>query len=218
MFTGIIQKVGTFKRKTKKGNKYQLVIDVDDFLDDVSIGDSIAVNGVCLTVVDYSANSFTVDVMPETVKATNIDNLQSGAKVNLEKSLQPKSFMGGHIVNGHVDGIGTIKSIKEEKNAKIFTIEVGKEITKYLVDKGSVALNGISLTVMDFSDDTLKVSLIPETIRSTNLKYLEQGDEINIETDIIGKYVHKMLNDKKQNYNDNKEGITKDTLKKNGFI
>jgi len=218
LFTGIIQKVGTFKRKTKKGNKYQLVIDVDDFLDDVSIGDSIAVNGVCLTVVDYSANSFTVDVMPETVKATNIDNLQSGAKVNLEKSLQPKSFMGGHIVNGHVDGIGTIKSIKEEKNAKIFTIEVGKEITKYLVDKGSVALNGISLTVMDFSDDTLKVSLIPETIRSTNLKYLEQGDEINIETDIIGKYVHKMLNDKKQNYNDNKEGITKDTLKKNGFI
>jgi len=218
LFTGIIQKVGTFKRKTKKGNKYQLVIDVDDFLDDVSIGDSIAVNGVCLTVVDYSANSFTVDVMPETVKATNIDNLQSGAKVNLEKSLQPKSFMGGHIVNGHVDGIGTIKSIKEEKNAKIFTIEVGKEITKYLVDKGSVALNGISLTVMDFSDDTLKVSLIPETIRSTNLKYLEQGDEINIETDIIGKYVHKMLNDKKQNYKDNKEGIKKDTIKKNGFI
>ena len=202
----------------KKGNKYQLVIDVDDFLDDVSIGDSIAVNGVCLTVVDYSANSFTVDVMPETVKSTNIDNLQAGAKVNLEKSLQPKSFMGGHIVNGHVDGIGTIKSIKEEKNAKIFTIEVSKEITKYLVDKGSVALNGISLTVMDFSDNTLKVSLIPETIRSTNLKYLDQGDEINIETDIIGKYVNKMLNDKKQNYNDNKEGITKDTLKKNGFI
>ena len=202
----------------KKGNKYQLVIDVDDFLDDVSIGDSIAVNGVCLTVVDYNANSFTVDVMPETVKATNIDNLQAGAKVNLEKSLQPKSFMGGHIVNGHVDGIGTIKSIKEEKNAKIFTIEVSKEITKYLVDKGSVALNGISLTVMDFSDNTLKVSLIPETIRSTNLKYLDQGDEINIETDIIGKYVNKMLNDKKQNYNDNKEGITKETLKKNGFI
>lgn len=202
----------------KKGNKYQLVIDVDDFLDDVSIGDSIAVNGVCLTVVDYSANSFTVDVMPETVKSTNIDNLQAGAKVNLEKSLQPKSFMGGHIVNGHVDGIGTIKSIKEEKNAKIFTIEVSKEITKYLVDKGSVALNGISLTVMDFSDNTLKVSLIPETIRSTNLKYLDQGDEINIETDIIGKYVNKMLNDKKQNYNDNKEGITKETLKKNGFI
>lgn len=202
----------------KKGNKYQLVIDVDDFLDDVSIGDSIAVNGVCLTVVDNSANSFTVDVMPETVKSTNIDNLQAGAKVNLEKSLQPKSFMGGHIVNGHVDGIGTIKSIKEEKNAKIFTIEVSKEITKYLVDKGSVALNGISLTVMDFSDNTLKVSLIPETIRSTNLKYLDQGDEINIETDIIGKYVNKMLNDKKQNYNDNQEGITKDTLKKNGFI
>lgn len=194
------------------------MIDVDDFLDDVSIGDSIAVNGVCLTVVDYSANSFKVDVMPETVKATNIDNLQSGAKVNLEKSLQPKSFMGGHIVNGHVDGIGTIKSIKEEKNAKIFTIEVSKEITKYLVDKGSVALNGISLTVMDYSDNTLKVSIIPETIRSTNLKYLDQGDEINIETDIIGKYVNKMLNDKKKKSNDNQKGITKDTLQKNGFI
>ncbi|HKL11989.1 MAG TPA: riboflavin synthase [Halanaerobiales bacterium] len=215
MFTGIIQEVGNFKRKVKENNKYKLEIEVNKFLEDVSKGDSIAVNGVCLTVVDLNSNSFTVDVMPETVKSTNLDQLTKNSKVNLEKSLQPNSFMGGHIVSGHVDGVGILKSVKDEKNAKIFTFKITENISKYLVDKGSVALNGISLTIMDYSKENLIVSIIPETIKSTNLKYLNIGDEVNIETDIIGKYVNKFLNENKEN---NKKAVNKNMLKENGFI
>ena len=215
MFTGIIQEVGNFKRKVKENNKYKLEIEVNKFLEDVSKGDSIAVNGVCLTVVDFNSNSFTVDVMPETVKSTNLDQLTKNSKVNLEKSLQPNSFMGGHIVSGHVDGVGILKSVKDEKNAKIFTFKITENISKYLVDKGSVALNGISLTIMDYSKENLIVSIIPETIKSTNLKYLNIGDEVNIETDIIGKYVNKFLNENKEN---NKKAVNKNMLKENGFI
>ena len=217
MFTGIIQQVGTFKRKLKESNKYKLQIEVNDFLEDVSTGDSIAVNGVCLTVVNFNTSTFTVDVMPETVKSTNLDKLTKGAKVNLEKSLQPNSFMGGHIVSGHVDGTGVLKNIKDEKNAKIFTFKVDENISKYLVDKGSVALNGISLTVMDYSPEVLKVSLIPETINSTNLKYLKAGALVNIETDIIGKYVNKFLTDNKTDNSKQKE-LDKQMLRENGFI
>jgi len=215
LFTGIIQEVGNFKRKVKENNKYKLEIEVNKFLEDVSKGDSIAVNGVCLTVVDLNSNSFTVDVMPETVKSTNLDQLTKNSKVNLEKSLQPNSFMGGHIVSGHVDGVGILKSVKDEKNAKIFTFKITENISKYLVDKGSVALNGISLTIMDYSKENLIVSIIPETIKSTNLKYLNIGDEVNIETDIIGKYVNKFLNENKEN---NKKAVNKNMLKENGFI
>ena len=214
MFTGIIQEVGNFKRKVKENNKYKLEIEVNNFLEDISIGDSIAVNGVCLTVVDFNSNSFTVDVMPETVKSTNLDYLTKDSKVNLEKSLQPNSFMGGHIVSGHVDGTGVLKSLKDEKNSKIFSFKITENISKYLVDKGSVALNGISLTIMDYSKDNLIVSIIPETIKSTNLKYLNIGDEVNIETDIIGKYVNKFLNENKTN----KKEVNKQMLKENGFI
>jgi len=217
LFTGIIQQVGTFKRKLKESNKYKLQIEVNDFLEDVSTGDSIAVNGVCLTVVNFNTSTFTVDVMPETVKSTNLDELTKGAKVNLEKSLQPNSFMGGHIVSGHVDGTGVLKNIKDEKNAKIFTFKVDENISKYLVDKGSVALNGISLTVMDYSPEVLKVSIIPETIKSTNLNYLKIGDLVNIETDIIGKYVNKFLKDNKTNNSKQKE-LDKQMLREKGFI
>jgi len=153
--------------------------------------------------------------MPETVKSTNLDQLTKNSKVNLEKSLQPNSFMGGHIVSGHVDGVGILKSVKDEKNAKIFTFKITENISKYLVDKGSVALNGISLTIMDYSKENLIVSIIPETIKSTNLKYLNIGDEVNIETDIIGKYVNKFLNENKEN---NKKAVNKNMLKENGFI
>ena len=217
MFTGIIQQVGTFKRKLKESNKYKLQIEVNDFLEDVSTGDSIAVNGVCLTVVNFNTSTFTVDVMPETVKSTNLDELKKGDKLNLEKSLQLNSFMGGHIVSGHVDGTGILKNIKDEKNAKIFTFKVDENISKYLVDKGSVALNGISLTVMDYSPEVLKVSIIPETINSTNLKYLKAGALVNIETDIIGKYVNKFLTDKKTDNSKQKE-LDKQMLREKGFI
>lgn len=217
MFTGIIQEVGTLKRKVKASDKYKLIIEAKDFLDDVSIGDSIAVNGVCLTVVKFNSNTFTVDVMPETVKATNIDDVHNGAHLNLEKSLQPYNFMGGHIVSGHVDGTGRIKSIKKEKNSRLIDIKVSEETAKYIVDKGSIALNGISLTIAELKDNSFTVSIIPETWDSTNFQYLKSGDRLNVEVDIVGKYVDKLMNEK-QEEKEKKEKITKDLLRENGFI
>ena len=217
LFTGIVQKVGTFQRKIKESNKYKLIIKADNYLKDVSIGDSIAVNGVCLTVVKYDHNTFTVDVMPETVKKTNIDKLTKGSQVNLEKSLQPNDFMGGHIVSGHIDGIGTVKKITHDKNAKIIKLKISNELNKYLVDKGSVALNGISLTIAELYNNELTVSIIPETWESTNFKFLKTGDLVNIEVDMVGKYVNKILKKQKEE-KEKKEKITKDLLKENGFI
>ncbi|MCF8000855.1 MAG: riboflavin synthase [Halanaerobiales bacterium] len=217
MFTGIVQEVGTLKRKVKTSDKYKLVIKAEDFLDDVSIGDSIAVNGVCLTVVKINSNSFTVDVMPETVKSTNIEEVHNGTPLNLEKSLQPYNFMGGHIVSGHVDGTGMVKSIKKQKNSRLIDLKVSEEVSKYIVDKGSIALNGISLTIAEIKDDSITVSIIPETWNSTNFKYLKTGDKLNIEVDIVGKYVNKLMN-KKQEEKEKKKKITKDLLRENGFI
>ncbi len=217
MFTGIVQEVGTLKRKVKTSDKYKLVIEVEDFLDEVSIGDSIAVNGVCLTVVKFNSNTFTVDVMPETVKSTNIDDVYNGAPLNLEKSLQPYNFMGGHIVSGHVDGTGKIQSIKKENNSRLLNIKISEEITQYIVDKGSIALNGISLTIAELKDNSITVSIIPETWNSTNFQSLKTGDKLNIEVDIVGKYVDKLMN-KKEEEKEKKEKITKDLLRENGFI
>src|SRR6056297_3168159 len=179
MFTGIIQKVGKFQRKIKEHNNYKLIINVDNFLEDVSIGDSIAVNGICLTVVKINSDFFTVDVMPETVRFTNIENFKKGDRINLEKALRPNNFMGGHIVNGHIDGTGELKKISKKGNSRILEIEVGRDITKYLVDKGSIALNGISLTILDFTKNSFRVSIIPETWESTNLKYINPKNKIN---------------------------------------
>lgn len=216
LFTGIIQEVGVFQRKIKESNRYKLIIKTENFLDDVSIGDSISVNGVCLTVVSYNSNIFTVDVMPETLESTNIKDLNKGSLLNLEKSLKPNSYMGGHIVSGHVDGIGVIKNIKKEKNARVIELKTNESILDYLVDKGSVAVNGISLTVMDVKIDSIIISIIPETWESTNLKDLKNGDKVNLEVDIVGKFVHKIL-DKKEEV-EKKRKITKDLLKENGFI
>lgn len=217
MFTGIVQEVGRLKRKLKASDKYKLIIEAEDFLDDVSIGDSIAVNGVCLTVVKINSNTFTVDVMPETVKSTNLDDVHKTTPLNLEKSLQPYNFMGGHIVSGHVDGTGRVESIKKEKNSRLVDMKVSEDISKYIVDKGSVALNGVSLTIADLKDNSISVSIIPETWNSTNFKYLKTGDKLNIEVDIVGKYVDKLMN-KKQEEKEKKEKITKDLLRENGFI
>jgi riboflavin synthase len=217
LFTGIVQKVGAFQRKIKENNKYKLVIKADNYLDDVSIGDSIAVNGVCLTVVKYDHNTFTVDVMPETVKKTNIDKLTKGLSVNLEKSLQPYDFMGGHIVSGHIDGTGTVKNITHQNNAKIIKLKVSNELDKYIVDKGSIALNGISLTIAKVEDSEITVSIIPETWKSTNFKLLKTGDLVNIEVDMVGKYVNKIVQ-KQNEEKEKKEKITKDLLRENVFI
>jgi len=214
LFTGIIQEKGKFLRRLKGNNKYQLEIEADSVLEEVKIGDSIAVNGVCLTVVNFGDNYFRADVMPETLKSTNLGDLKAGSLVNLEQSLRLNDFIGGHFVTGHVDGTAVVKNIKVEQNAKIIEMEVGEELGKYIVHKGSAALNGVSLTVMGIKNGILTISLIPETWSETNLADLSAGDRINIETDMLGKYVYKMLENKKED----KQSITKDFLAENGFI
>lgn len=216
MFTGIIQEKGEFVRKMKGNNKYQLEISAESVLKNVKTGDSIAVNGVCLTVVDFSDNYFRADVMPETLKATNLGQLARGDIVNLEQALRPDDFIGGHFVTGHIDDTAEVKKVFTEQNAKIIKMELSAEIEKYIVKKGSVAINGVSLTVMEIEDDLMTISLIPETWSETNLAALSVGDKVNIETDMLGKYIYKML--KREENEEKKSEISKDFLAENGFI
>lgn len=217
MFTGIIQEKGKFLRKYKDSSKYQLEIKAEKVLDNIKKGDSIAVNGVCLTVVDFGRDYFRADVMPETLKATNLGGLQRDSVVNLEQSLRPNDFIGGHFVTGHVDSTAVVDSIKSKDNARIVELKVDQEIEKFIVQKGSVALNGVSLTVMKIDNNSLKISLIPESWSETNLSMLSAGDRVNIETDMLGKYVYKML----ANFKGTKQSeskISKNFLAENGFI
>ncbi len=217
MFTGIIQEKGKFLRKYKDSSKYQLEIKAEKVLDNIKKGDSIAVNGVCLTVVDFGRGYFRADVMPETLKATNLGGLQRDSVVNLEQSLRPNDFIGGHFVTGHVDSTAVVDSIKSKDNARIVELKVDQEIEKFIVQKGSVALNGVSLTVMKIDNNSLKISLIPESWSETNLSMLSAGDRVNIETDMLGKYVYKML----ANFKGTKQSeskISKNFLAENGFI
>lgn len=215
MFTGIIEEVGVLKERITAEITYKLVIEADRVLDDISKGNSIAVNGVCLTVVDYTDSNFTADVMPETLSATNLNNLKTDSPVNLERAVRANGLLGGHFVTGHVDGIGQVTRITVERNAHIVEIDVKPELTDYLVTRGSVAVNGISLTIMDVRNNVFTISLIPETRRNTNLKKLKTGDILNVETDLIGKYVFKMLKREEQ---EKHSVINKDLLHENGFL
>ncbi len=217
MFTGIVQEVGILKERKNSEDCYQLMIEGSKVLEEISKGDSIAVNGVCLTVVAYTDKMFTTDVMPETLRATNLSKLKIGSRVNLEQAVRADGFFGGHLVTGHVDGPGIVKKIRKEKNARLVEIELAEELINYMVDKGSVALNGVSLTIMNVFSNSLTVSLIPETWNYTNLNDIKVGDEINIETDLIGKYVFKMLNNDRAKQN-NKSNINKNFLSENGFL
>ncbi|SKA78443.1 riboflavin synthase alpha chain [Caloramator quimbayensis] len=212
MFTGIVEEIGKINKIIKGEKSAKIIINADKVLEDVKFGDSIAVNGVCLTVTDYSSNNFTADVMTETFIKTNLKNLKPNDSVNLERALRLKDRLGGHIVSGHVDGIGTIKSIQRDEIAVWFEIKAPFEILKYIVYKGSVTIDGISLTVAFVDDFTFKVSIIPHTLQSTVLFYKKTGDEVNIECDILSKYVEKMLN-----FN-SKKGLDMDFLRDNGFL
>ncbi|MFP4017223.1 MAG: riboflavin synthase [Halanaerobiaceae bacterium] len=220
LFTGIVQEIGVFKDKIRSNNRYQLIIEGSKVLGGVSRGDSIAVNGVCLTVVDFTEKSFRADVMPETLRATNLSKLKPGSKVNLEQALSANGLLGGHIMTGHVDGLGVVKRISSEKNARVVEIEVPPDLLNYLVDKGSIAVNGVSLTIMKVNKYSFTLSLIPETWNYTNLKEIKIEDQLNIETDLIGKYVYKMINNLNNNITSkgNNNSIDKDFLQENGFL
>jgi riboflavin synthase len=210
MFTGIVESMGTVKRLARKGEDAHLFIDTSMNLDDLKIGDSIAINGACLTVTEKTGSIFSADVSAETIARTNIKLLKSGEKVNLEKSLRVNSFLGGHLVLGHVDGIGKIQEKVTKTNSIQFGVEIDNELSRYVVEKGSIAVDGISLTVNRCEKNRFYVNIIPLTARNTTLAFKKVADLVNIETDIIAKYVEKFLNPGK--------GIDMNFLVEHGFI
>ena len=216
MFTGIVEEVGTVRRV----GGGTLSIDAEEILTDVRLGDSIAVNGVCLTVTSFDKNHFEADVMPETVRRTSLAELRKGSLVNLERALTLASRLGGHIVSGHIDGVGTVAGLRQEGNALLLTVAAAPALLRGIVEKGSVALDGISLTVAAVTEETFTVSLIPHTREVTNLRAKRTGSRLNIETDIIGKYVEKLMTAKDTGHAeaaDGRSGITPELLARYGF-
>jgi riboflavin synthase len=192
IFTGIIEEIGQVKQIKRGQQSFSLSIKAAKVLEEVKLGDSIAVNGVCLTVTGYSGASFEADVMPETYQRTTLKTLKSGSPVNLERALRLSDRLGGHLVQGHVDGIGTIINKSVEDIAILYGIEAPAEILKYVVKKGSIAVDGVSLTVVEVDNNRFSVSLIPHTAKLTILGWKREGDPVNLETDIIGRYVEKL--------------------------
>jgi riboflavin synthase len=210
MFTGIVEGLGRVKRLTMKGSDAVLEIESAVSLTDVSIGDSIAVNGACLTVTSKNSQDFQADVSAESLSRTTLKFLHAGDKVNLEKSLRVGGFVGGHFVLGHVDAMGRILSKTQKSGSIIFAVEMTDSISRYIVEKGSVAIDGISLTVNKLEKSRFYVNMIPHTAASTTLVTKKEADWVNIETDILGKYVEKLLQSSR--------GIDKDFLAQHGFL
>lgn len=217
MFTGLVAELGSVQKLVRQGNSYHLTVGAKKVMDNLKIGDSVAVNGVCLTVVELDGFSFTADVMPETVRLTNIGLLTNGSRVNLERTLRLCDGLDGHIVSGHVEGLGTISGKRPEGIAVVTTIETPAELLKYIIKKGSIAIDGISLTVTEVTEHSFSVSLIPHTAKETTLGFKAVGEKVNLETDIIGKYVERMLN-----FGNKQEGqanpVDVNFLAKHGFL
>lgn len=216
MFTGLVAELGTVQKLAQQGESYHLTVAAAKVLQNLKIGDSVAVNGACLTVVSMDDTAFTADVMPETVRLTNIGSLHAGDRVNLERTLRLCDGLDGHIVSGHVEGLGVIASRRPEGIAMVVTINTPPELLKYIIKKGSIAIDGISLTVTQVTESSFSVSLIPNTAKETTLGFKDVGDSVNLETDIIGKYVEQML---KFNPKQTQEpALNKNMLLENGFI
>lgn len=213
MFTGIIEEVGIVKGFVKHSNGADITVECKKVLDGTSIGDSIAINGCCQTVVNLNDTVFTANVSRETLNITNFLSLKIGDFVNLERALTPSSRLGGHIVQGHVDGCA--KFIKSEKFNDFYNMyfEVSERDAKYIVYKGSIAVDGVSLTVAEINANVFKAAVIPHTFENTAFKYIKQGDFVNIETDILGRYIEKFLY-----VNNNSSNIDEKFLMENGFI
>ena len=218
MFTGIVEEIGVVQgiRNGKKSSKIE--IKANKVLDNTIVGDSICTNGVCLTVTNISGNIFEVDVMSETIKRSNIGQLSIGSKVNLERALTLQTRLGGHIVSGHIDGVGEIISLVKDDNATWVSIKTSSDILKYVVEKGSIAIDGISLTVAHIDNEIFKVSIIPHTSQETILLNKKPGEKVNIECDVVGKYVEKLLGLESKNRVVKKESIGEKFLRENGFL
>ncbi|MDS0526936.1 riboflavin synthase [Clostridium sp. SHJSY1] len=215
MFTGIVEELGEIK-SIKNGEKSSvLVIKANKVLQNTRLGDSICTNGVCLTVTNINGDAFEADVMAETLRRSNLGELRKSSKVNLERALSLQDRLGGHLVSGHIDGIGEIISIQKEDNATWFQIKLEESLLRYVVEKGSIAIDGISLTVAYVDDKSFKVSIIPHTAKETVLLMKGIGEKVNIECDIVGKYIEKLFINKEEK---KKTSIDEGFLRINGFM
>ena len=230
MFTGIVEEVGIVRQVITGSRSGEIAIQARKVLAGTKIGDSIAVNGVCLTVTGLSSDGFTADVMPETLRRSNLGTLRKGSPVDLERAMAADGRFGGHIVSGHIDGTGRIAQMKRDENAVVVTIAAARELLALVVEKGSIAIDGISLTVASVTDTEFSVSIIPHTADETVLLRKAAGDTVNLETDIVGKYVQKLLRGGNTCTNmdagegnsleggGSGDGVTMDLLARNGFL
>ena len=217
MFTGIIEEVGRIRAIERQAVSARLTVAASKVLSDVHLGDSIAVNGVCLTVTSFGRDYFCADVMHETLNRSSLGALGVKSPVNLERAMLAGGRFGGHIVSGHIDGMGTVEAIEEDDNAVWYTIAAGPELLRYIVEKGSIAIDGISLTVAYVDDHCFKVSIIPHTRQETNLVDKRIGSIVNLECDVIGKYVEKLMQPKETQAQPKQSRITEEFLREYGF-
>ncbi|GGF75699.1 riboflavin synthase subunit alpha [Paenibacillus albidus] len=220
MFTGLIEEIGVLRSVASGGEMMVMNIGASVIMSDLKIGDSVSVNGVCLTATTLGDHYFTVDVMPETYRNSNLKELRTGSKMNLERAMASGGRFGGHIVQGHVDGTGTIKSVKRDQNAVVFEVAPDrKALFKFIIPKGSITIDGISLTVVHTSASGFTVSIIPHTLGETVLAHKRAGDTVNIETDVLGKYVDHLLHygAAAPGEDEGSSGISRDFLASNGF-
>lgn len=232
MFTGIVEELGKISGRQQSKDSIVLIIKGEKVMPGLKEGDSVAVNGVCLTVAQVFSTAFNADVMPETLRKTNLNELKNGEKVNLERALPVGGRLGGHFVSGHIDATGKILAQKREGNALLQKISAPAEVMRYLIPKGSIAVDGISLTVVEVEEGSFSVSLIPHTAKFTTLGYKKPGDKVNLEADLLGKYVQKFCAEIFRDRNlqpaeqggafrpgdPSEEGITYTLLKKKGFF
>ncbi|MBW9151214.1 riboflavin synthase [Clostridium estertheticum] len=216
MFTGLIEEIGKIKSIAKETKSARITVDASEIMSGMKIGDSVCTNGVCLTVTEFNQNSFSVDVMAETMRCSNLGGLKQGSCVNLERALRASDRLGGHIVSGHIDGLGTVVDLTIEENATWVSVETSSDILKYIVHKGSIAIDGISLTVAYVDENIFKVSIIPHTKGETTLVTKKIGEVVNLESDIMAKYVEKLLQYRETPKE--KKSIGMDFLEKNGFV
>lgn len=215
MFTGIIEEIGTLSRIERMANSCRLTISASKLLDDCKEGDSIAINGACLTVTQRYPGGFVADVMAETMRRTNLKDLKAGDRLNLERSLRPGDRLGGHIVAGHVDEVGTVIALGQEDIATLMSVDVSPALTKYIAVKGSICVEGVSLTVTDVSSSSFQVSLIPFTKKNTTLGLKRVGDAVNIEVDMLARYVERLLIAPQDTQTSN---IDQEFLRMHGFL
>nr|WP_302598677.1 riboflavin synthase [uncultured Cellulosilyticum sp.] len=217
MFTGIVEEIGTIADIQRGSHAIKLRIHAKKVLAGTQLGDSICTNGVCLTVTNLGKDSFEVDVMSETVNKSNLSELQQGSFVHLERALTLQSRLGGHMVSGHIDGQGEISHIAKDENATWLTVSAAAEILKYIVYKGSIAIDGVSLTVAEVGQTFFKVSIIPHTAQNTHLLQKKKGDLVNLECDMVGKYIERLLNFREEPIR-KASNLTKDFLEKYNFL